>query len=406
MHQPPAKLADPIALTSVEMYGFHIHSESGQIAFLDTSFNITCNTSTTPPKPYLKIEDESIEVVEIRVDNPPQIRIKYPHLLAATCYHRGGRVASWERKAIDLRTTQYTFSEENWITAIGCDEFVAAIKNTTNQSFRDACQGTCSDDTGYLISGSCPNNGDRNSVGDGCCRTPLLKWWCGWTGGSSGLRVAPKHGRVLLMYVEIIVIVLILAEILGDISATAPKDMLAILTSTKGAKVVLFITSPRPPHPLPPPHVSTLQQHLHRRSDAISDIPSSHQSSTSASGLQRATKCKQNQRGKIFSVDGEGLTAAARRDSAQVAAPREHVSRGFALGYVQELLIRSMHVGVARESLRFRLRGQKFLIPLFRKNSVPLTIAECDKDFAELTVNHPPSLQPILLLRPHLLPLE
>ncbi|KAH6822090.1 hypothetical protein C2S53_000640 [Perilla frutescens var. hirtella] len=148
----------------------------GSDCSLDPSFQITCNnTSTMPPKPYLEFVGESVEVVDIRVDNPPQIRIKYPHLLAATCYGRGGRVASWEVKDIDLRTTQYTFSEENWITAIGCDEFVAAITNTANQSFRDACQGTCSADTGYSTNGSCPFNGDRNSVGDGCCRTPITK---------------------------------------------------------------------------------------------------------------------------------------------------------------------------------------------------------------------------------------
>lgn len=40
---------------------------------LEALFSIICNASTTPPKPYLNINKEAVEVVEIRVANPPYI---------------------------------------------------------------------------------------------------------------------------------------------------------------------------------------------------------------------------------------------------------------------------------------------------------------------------------------------
>ncbi|XP_057793290.1 wall-associated receptor kinase-like 10 [Salvia miltiorrhiza] len=111
----------------------------GSGCFLEASFNVTCNTSTTPPKPYLNIINLKIEVVEIRVDNPAYIRIKYPYLLYGVCYHTSSGNMTWtDGWGISLWDTQYTLSEYNWLIAIGCDDALTAsiYKGQGNQTFR------------------------------------------------------------------------------------------------------------------------------------------------------------------------------------------------------------------------------------------------------------------------------
>lgn len=144
----------------------------GSDCSLEKSFTITCIAS----KPYLNISNKSVEVVEISLDNPARIRIKYPHLLYGACYNISTGNSTWnDGNDIDLSESQYSLSEDNWLTGIGCDDFVASSSYDGNQSLRDACAGYCSD--GYTLQdlGNCPNNGERNSVGEGCCRTPIPK---------------------------------------------------------------------------------------------------------------------------------------------------------------------------------------------------------------------------------------
>ncbi|XP_057797250.1 wall-associated receptor kinase-like 1 [Salvia miltiorrhiza] len=165
---------------------------------MEASFNITCNTSTAPPKPYLNISDEKIEVVEIRVDNPAYIRIKYPYLLWGVCYHTPSGNMTWTDGSggISLRDTQYTLSEYNWLIAIGCDDALTAstYKGQGKQTFRDGCIGICFDDHGS--SGSCPKNGDGNSGGDGCCRSPIPKGASTLSAGLTDLSKSWKSVRV------------------------------------------------------------------------------------------------------------------------------------------------------------------------------------------------------------------
>ncbi|XP_042016474.1 uncharacterized protein LOC121764531 [Salvia splendens] len=141
---------------------------------LGYSFNITCNTSTTPPKPYLNIKKYNLEVVEIRADNPTRIRIRYPYLIYGVCYNLTSGNKTWrEENYIDLSETQYTLSENNWLTTIGCDDFPAVTTNRGQEYYLDACVGFCSRNRSTV--GVCPNNDDSNSVGEGCCRVPIAK---------------------------------------------------------------------------------------------------------------------------------------------------------------------------------------------------------------------------------------
>ena len=146
----------------------------GSVCSLGSSFNITCNTSTTPPKPYLNIKDTNLEVVEIRSDDPTRIRIRYPYLLYGVCYYLTSGNITWEVQSdIELSDTQYTLSENNWLTIIGCDDIGAASTYRGGEEYRDACVGYCTSNRPTF--GVCPNNGDSNSVGEGCCRVPIAK---------------------------------------------------------------------------------------------------------------------------------------------------------------------------------------------------------------------------------------
>lgn len=155
----------------VDPYPFGV----GSGCSLESSFNITCNTSTTPPKPYLNIDHyETLEVVEII---SARIRIRYPHPLFGACLDEssGSERRSSEWIIIDFSGTQYTLSDYNWLTAVGCDELMVASSLVQNQSFRDTCIGTCSVGKSSSDKVYCPNNVAGNSVGDGCCRTPIVK---------------------------------------------------------------------------------------------------------------------------------------------------------------------------------------------------------------------------------------
>lgn len=137
----------------------------------EKSFNITCISS----KPYLNVSNTTVEVVEI---NPTQIRIKYPHILFGACFERSTGNLTWsDRKEINMSETQYSLSEDNWLTGIGCSDLVVSSSFAGNTNLMDACLGYCSDLVGSNTTslGYCPNNGDRNSAGVGCCRSPIPK---------------------------------------------------------------------------------------------------------------------------------------------------------------------------------------------------------------------------------------
>ncbi|XP_047959665.1 uncharacterized protein LOC125204931 [Salvia hispanica] len=77
------------------------------------------------------------------------------------------------RASLTCRGTQYTLSESNWLTTIGCDDFGATSIAVGGHYSHDACIGFCSDTSSYV--GVCPNNGNINFVGRGCCRVPIPK---------------------------------------------------------------------------------------------------------------------------------------------------------------------------------------------------------------------------------------
>ncbi|KAH6801416.1 hypothetical protein C2S52_001880 [Perilla frutescens var. hirtella] len=142
---------------------------------MDPSFDIICNKSTNPPKAYLNITDgKLLEIVEI---NPNQIRVKYPYMLAATCYSNTSvyphNTTRDDYYSINLMGTQYSLSDQNWLTALGCDDIVAGF-GQNKQSFAGGCVSYCAKNESEGF-GFCPNSENGYSAGNGCCRTPLPK---------------------------------------------------------------------------------------------------------------------------------------------------------------------------------------------------------------------------------------
>ncbi|KAH6801412.1 hypothetical protein C2S52_001876 [Perilla frutescens var. hirtella] len=140
----------------------------GSDCSLDPSFNITCNTSTDPPKAYLTIIDK--EVIEI---NQSYVRVKYPNYLASACYNLSDVTAlpNTYYSTVNLSGTQYTLSLGSLLTAVGCDDMVVGIERPTGSYVGGSCASVCTDrnDTGGVA--TCPDNGNWSMLGNGCCQT-------------------------------------------------------------------------------------------------------------------------------------------------------------------------------------------------------------------------------------------
>lgn len=123
-----------------------------------TWFDINCNPSFNPPKPY--INTGNLEVIGIG-DN--EVRIK--NWIATNCFNRVGNQTSRNPIWINLASTPYTFSDANKFTIVGCDD-LALISGTEGRNFTSGCVSLCSksDD---VIDGEC--------TGIGCCQTAIPK---------------------------------------------------------------------------------------------------------------------------------------------------------------------------------------------------------------------------------------
>ncbi|KAM7478173.1 hypothetical protein LguiA_026386 [Lonicera macranthoides] len=138
-------------------------------------FEINCNTSFNPPKPYLGTG--SREVIEI---TDTHIRIKTR--VSFHCYNQSGGLMtskSWRH----LRKSRFTFSELNKFMLVGCDDF-AIIEGYQGRNFTSGCISVCSDSQDVL-SGPCS--------GSGCCQISIPK---GLLGFAADLGSVGNHTEV------------------------------------------------------------------------------------------------------------------------------------------------------------------------------------------------------------------
>ncbi|KAK2996649.1 hypothetical protein RJ639_026521, partial [Escallonia herrerae] len=119
-------------------------------------FDITCNTSFYPPKPFIgDLEIYDISDTQLRVSN----------VMAKKCYNQTGGVVHENTASTSLLTTPYSFSEVNTFTVIGCDDF-ALISGSDQRNFTSGCVSLCSK-AEDVLNGSCS--------GIGCCQTSIPK---------------------------------------------------------------------------------------------------------------------------------------------------------------------------------------------------------------------------------------
>lgn len=152
----------------------------GPDCYKEPSFEIICNASSNPPKAYLSVLD--VEIIEL---NQSQIRVSYPKM-AVACYNssrkrRQMRKTESRSLVMDLTVTGFTLSDQNVITAVGCEDMVVAYGKSSRGFVGASCAAFCtslknSGDYGFCAQ-SLPGEGidDRYMPGFGCCQTVISK---------------------------------------------------------------------------------------------------------------------------------------------------------------------------------------------------------------------------------------
>ncbi|KAM7478182.1 hypothetical protein LguiA_026395 [Lonicera macranthoides] len=141
----------------------------------NSHFEINCNTSFNPPKPYMGRSTR--EVIEI---TDTHIRIKTR--VSYNCYNQSGRLMS-KRIWYHASKAHFTFSELNKYMLVGCDDF-AIIEGYRGRNFTSGCMSVCSDSQ-HVLSGPCS--------GSGCCQISIPN---GLLGFAVELRSMRNHTEV------------------------------------------------------------------------------------------------------------------------------------------------------------------------------------------------------------------
>ncbi|CAA2989089.1 wall-associated receptor kinase-like 1 [Olea europaea subsp. europaea] len=143
-------------------------------------YNINCNTSFNPPKPYLVYNgyyiynySSSYEVVNI---SETQIYLKNAEAQLSVACNGMGLDDKRENRNISMEfySSPYTWSDANQVTSLGCDDLAMVQTDSSNESDGGvACASYCrnfsdsSNESDGGVVGSCP--------GRGCCRTSITK---------------------------------------------------------------------------------------------------------------------------------------------------------------------------------------------------------------------------------------
>ncbi|XP_057250968.1 wall-associated receptor kinase 5-like [Beta vulgaris subsp. vulgaris] len=130
---------------------------------LSSFYNINCNTSFNPPKPFLGTGN--LEIMDLSGNGQMRIR----NYLATGCYE-GGEIeapsSSSDLAWINLSSLPLVFSDTaNKFTVVGCDD-LALIRGTLGRSFTSGCLAVCSRPD-EVLNGTCS--------GTGCCQISIPK---------------------------------------------------------------------------------------------------------------------------------------------------------------------------------------------------------------------------------------
>ncbi|KAL7586665.1 hypothetical protein Lser_V15G39377 [Lactuca serriola] len=125
--------------------------------FLGRWFELTCNTTFNPPKPFIG----SLTIFDITNST-----FRIANKVASKCYDQFGRIIEDEPVTANIGwTSPFTFSQRNQFTLIGCNDF-AVFRGPLQANFTSGCMAMCSRPED-IMSGSC--------TGIGCCQTSIPK---------------------------------------------------------------------------------------------------------------------------------------------------------------------------------------------------------------------------------------
>lgn len=123
---------------------------------LNGGFGITCNTSTNPPKAFIK--HGNIQIFNI---SDEELRVK--NVMAEKCYNQSGFNYRDFYAYSNLSGTSYTFSDANVFTVVGCDDR-GSIYQAEDDYLPKGCSTTCHN-AKEVREGEC--------LGTGCCQVSV-----------------------------------------------------------------------------------------------------------------------------------------------------------------------------------------------------------------------------------------
>ncbi|KAL1816972.1 hypothetical protein ACET3Z_019546 [Daucus carota] len=128
----------------------------GSNCSIHSGFDVTCNTSTNPPKAF--VQDSYMEIFDI---SDQELRIS--NFVAQKCYDQSGSVDESSYAQVDLSETTYTFSDANVFIVVGCDDY-ANIYQAEYDYLPKGCSTTCHN-AEEVQQGEC--------LGTGCCQVSV-----------------------------------------------------------------------------------------------------------------------------------------------------------------------------------------------------------------------------------------
>ncbi|KAL7097010.1 hypothetical protein ACP275_10G115900 [Erythranthe tilingii] len=140
------------------------------------TFDINCDNSFNPPKPFL--EGFNVEVLDV---TDSQMRIK--NFVVSTCYNQRGNLTREIVFSIAQLPLPFTLSDENKFTIVGCDD-IGLVFGIEGVNSTNGCISICSARE-QILDGYC--------TGIGCCQTSIPK---GLTSFSASLISSNNHINV------------------------------------------------------------------------------------------------------------------------------------------------------------------------------------------------------------------
>ncbi|CAK7345819.1 unnamed protein product [Dovyalis caffra] len=125
--------------------------------YLEESFRIDCNSSSTP---RLSINGINLELTKISVDSATTIQINFP-IIFQNCSNKN---SSSNAPVVDMEGSPFAFSTTNRLVAVGCGNLTLLSRN---ESTVQGCMANCSQNSSAASANTTGCNGIN------CCQTTI-----------------------------------------------------------------------------------------------------------------------------------------------------------------------------------------------------------------------------------------